>query len=131
MRDTKIKIDDGLIIAARDDRSGRGFTGKERLSLEKILENREAEYPVILMDHTPWGLDEAKNNGVDLQLSGHVHNGQLFPLNYITDSIYEKGWGYLKKGKTQYYISCGAGTWGPPVRTGSYSEIVNLKIKFI
>ena len=131
LRDSSVRIDDGFIIAARDDRSKRSFTGEERLPLEKIITETDKKYPIILMDHTPFGLDEAERNGVALQLSGHVHNGQLFPLNFITNMIYEKGWGYLKKGDTQFYVSCGAGTWGPPVRTGSYPEIVNLKIKFI
>jgi predicted MPP superfamily phosphohydrolase len=83
------------------------------------------------MDHTPFGLDEAMNGKVALQLSGHTHHGQMFPLNFITKMIYEKSWGYLRKGATQYYVSCGVGTWGPPVKTGSPSEIVNLKIKFV
>ncbi|MFZ0452832.1 MAG: metallophosphoesterase [Ignavibacteriaceae bacterium] len=131
LRDSLIKFEDGFVVAARDDRSKKNFTGEERLPLNKIINNSVKEYPIILMDHTPFGLEEAENNGVALQLSGHVHNGQLYPLNYITRMIYEKSWGYLNKGKTQYYISCGVGTWGPPVRTGSYSEIVNLKIKFI
>jgi uncharacterized protein len=131
LRDSLVKIDDAFIIAARDDRSKKSFTGEERLPLEKIINEPDKKYPIILMDHTPLGLAEAERNGIDLQLSGHVHNGQLFPLNFITSMIYEKSWGYLKRGKTQYYVSCGAGTWGPPVRTGSYPEIVNLKIKFI
>ena len=131
LRDSLVKIDDGFIVAARDDRSKKSFTGEERLSLNNIINDSVKEYPIILMDHTPFGLEEAEKNGVALQLSGHVHNGQLFPLNYITSMIYEKSWGYLKKGKTQYYVSCGVGTWGPPVRTGSYPEIINLKIKFI
>jgi predicted MPP superfamily phosphohydrolase len=75
-------------------------------------------------------LEEAERNGIDLQLSGHTHHGQIFPLNFITNLIYEVSWGYLKKGNTQYYVTSGVGTWGPPVRLGSDTEIVNLKIKF-
>lgn len=131
LRDSIIKIDDGFIVAARDDRSKKNFTGDERLPLNKIITDSLKTYPIILMDHTPFGLEEAERNSIALQLSGHVHNGQLYPLNYITGMIYDKSWGYLKKGKTQYYVSCGVGTWGPPVRTGSYSEIVNIKIKFV
>jgi predicted MPP superfamily phosphohydrolase len=131
LRDSSVKIEDGFIIAGRDDRSGKSFTGKERLPLDKILEGTDRRYPVILMDHTPFGLEEAEKNNIALQLSGHVHNGQLYPLNYITGLIYEKSWGYLKKEKTHYYITCGAGTWGPPVRTGSFTEIVHLKLKFV
>jgi predicted MPP superfamily phosphohydrolase len=131
LRDSVIKIDDGFIVAARDDRSKKNFTGEERLPLNKIINDSLKTYPIILMDHTPFGLEEAERNSIALQLSGHVHNGQLYPLNYITGMIYEKSWGYLRKGKTQYYVSCGVGTWGPPVRTGSYSEIVNIRIKFV
>jgi len=88
------------------------------------------QYPLILMDHQPYGLDEARRNGVDLQLSGHTHHGQLFPFNYITRAVYELSWGYLQKGSTHYYVSCGVGTWGPPVRTNSIPEIVQFKLRF-
>jgi predicted MPP superfamily phosphohydrolase len=71
------------------------------------------------------------NNNIDLQLSGHTHHGQIFPANFITKKVYELSWGYLKKGNTQYYVSCGVGTWGPPVKIGSPSEIVHLNIKFL
>jgi predicted MPP superfamily phosphohydrolase len=54
----------------------------------------------------------------------------MFPINLITSKIYELSQGYKKKGNTQYYVSSGVGTWGPPIRTGSRSEIVNIKIKF-
>ena len=87
--------------------------------------------PVILLDHTPVKLNEATENKIDLQLSGHTHNGQMFPLNFITNLIYEVSWGYLKKGNTQFYVSSGIGSWGPPVKLASDAEIVNLKIKFI
>ena len=131
LSDTAVKINNGFYIAGRNDRAMRQFNGDRRKSLEAILLRVDKNYPIILLDHTPFGLDEAEKNGVDLQLSGHTHYGQLFPANYITDMIYEVSFGYLKKGNTQYYVSCGAGTWGPPVRTVSRSEIVNLKIKFI
>ncbi|OQY70203.1 MAG: hypothetical protein B6D45_11575, partial [Ignavibacteriales bacterium UTCHB3] len=67
---------------------------------------------------------------VDLQLSGHTHDGQLFPLNLIVRQVYELSYGYKKRGNTQYFVSSGAGVWGPPVRTGSDCEIIELKLKF-
>ncbi len=131
LRDSSKFIDNNFYITARDDRSKNQFTRTPRKKLEEILESVDKEYPVILMDHTPFGLEDAENNKIDLQLSGHTHYGQMWPLGYITNMVYEKSWGYLEKSITQYYVSCGVGTWGPPVRTGSPSEIVNLKIKFI
>jgi uncharacterized protein len=127
IRDSSITIDHGFVIIGREDRS-RGL--KKRIPLKDLVESSEKNLPVILLDHTPFQLEEAMENGVDLQLSGHTHHGQMFPINLITSKIYELSQGYKKKGKTQYYVSSGVGTWGPPVRTGSRSEIVNIKIKF-
>ncbi len=131
LRDESVKIGNSFYIVSRDDRAIRQFNGTKRKSLAEVMEGIDNSLPVILMDHTPLGLEEAEVNNIDLQLSGHTHHGQIFPANLITKMIYEQSWGYFKKNNTQYYVSCGAGTWGPPVRIGSRSEIVNLKIKFI
>ncbi|MCL5030039.1 MAG: metallophosphoesterase [Bacteroidetes bacterium] len=131
LRDSSIKIDNSFFLVGRDDRAIKQFTKQDRKPLEELMKDVDKSLPIILMDHTPFGLDEAEKNNIDLQLSGHTHHGQMFPANLITKMVYELSWGYLKKGNTQYYVSCGAGTWGPPVKIGSPSEIVNLKIKFI
>jgi predicted MPP superfamily phosphohydrolase len=130
LRDNYELVDSSVYIVGREDVVMRQFTGKGRKSLEQIVEPIENIYPKILLDHTPTKLEQAVNNGIDLQLSGHTHHGQIWPANIITGLIYELSWGYKKKGNTQFYVTSGAGTWGPPVRTGSKSEIVNIKIKF-
>jgi hypothetical protein len=131
LRDSVVKIDNSFYVAGRDDRAKKQFTHEDRKPLNELLTGTDRNYPIILMDHTPFGLDEAMNNNIDLQLSGHTHHGQIFPANFITKKVYELSWGYLKKGNTQYYVSCGVGTWGPPVKIGSPSEIVHLNIKFL
>lgn len=131
IRDSSLLIDGAFSLVSRDDRAKKQFTGKDRKPLNEIMEDVDKSYPVILLDHTPFGLNEAQENGVDLQLSGHTHHGQIFPANLITKMIYEVSWGYLKKGNTQYYVSCGAGTWGPRVRLGSRSEVVNIKLRLV
>ncbi len=120
----------GLWLIGREDRSIRSFTDRTRLPLEAIVEQAKPAGPILLIDHQPFDLDRAVGAGVDLQLSGHTHHGQLWPFSLITGAIYEQDWGYLRKGKTQYYVSCGAGTWGPPVRTTSRPEIVVLRVTF-
>ena len=130
IRDSSLLIADSFILAAREDASKNSFAKQRRKSLEEIISNANQNYSIILLDHTPFGLEEAEINGISLQLSGHTHHGQMFPLNFITKLIYEVSWGYKKKDNTHYYVSCGVGTWGPPVRLGSESEIVNIKIKF-
>jgi len=130
IRDSSLLIANSFTLAAREDSSKTNFTREPRKSLGDILIEVDKNYPIILLDHTPFKLEEAEKNGVSLQLSGHTHHGQMFPLNFITKMIYEVSWGYKKRNNTHYYVSCGVGTWGPPVRLGSESEIVNLKIRF-
>ena len=131
LRDSVVKIDDSFYLVGREDRSITSFAGKKRKPLEELTKNLEKSLPIILMDHQPFHLEEAQQCGVDLQLSGHTHNGQLWPLNYLIDKIYDIGWGYKLIGKTHYYVSCGIGEWGPPVRTGSVPEIINIHLRFI
>lgn len=128
--DDKLRVADAIWVAGRKDRSGARFDGAPRKPLNDILSGIDKKLPLILLDHQPFDLEDASSNGVDLQLSGHTHHGQLWPLNFITNRVYEKSWGYLKKGGTHYYVSSGAGTWGPPVRTGNSPEIVSIKINF-
>ena len=131
LRDEYINIENSFYVVGREDVSKSSFTKQKRKKLNEILSGMPENLPVILLDHTPVKLNEATENKIDLQLSGHTHNGQMFPLNFITNLIYEVSWGYLKKGNTQFYVSSGIGSWGPPVKLASDAEIVNLKIKFI
>lgn len=126
--DETVKIDDSFILAGRKDYTVQR-TGERRLPLEELL-SQQSSLPIILLDHNPKNLAEAAKNKVALQLSGHTHNGQLFPFNFIIDMIYEKGWGGIVKENTVYYISCGVGVWGPPLRTSSTPEILRIKIRF-
>jgi predicted MPP superfamily phosphohydrolase len=120
----------GIQLIGRLDRDSFRFTGKERLSLEELMKDIDHSKPVILLDHQPFHLDESAKNGVDLQLSGHTHNGQLWPVNYITRLIYELSYGYIKKGEAQIIVSSGFGLWGPRIRLGSRSEVLLINIKF-
>ena len=68
----------------------------------------DLSYPVILMDHQPFNLPAAASKGADLQLSGHTHHGQIFPINLITNAIYEVSHGITKIGETNFYVSTGS-----------------------
>ena len=130
LRDEAVLIDSGFYLVGREDRSIGQFANQKRKELSEITKNINKNFPAILLDHQPFQLNLARENGIDLQLSGHTHHGQLWPLNYITSMIYEISWGYEKIDETHYYVSSGFAGWGPPVRTGSRTEIVNLKIAF-
>jgi uncharacterized protein len=130
LRDEVVTIPGNIVLAGREDRSRSQFARKRRTALSELLANVERRKPIIVMDHQPIGLQEAVDAGADLQLSGHTHHGQLWPFGWITEAIYEVSWGYKKKDKTQFYVSSGVGTWGPPVRLGNTPEIINLRITF-
>ncbi|HLX12572.1 MAG TPA: metallophosphoesterase [Bacteroidota bacterium] len=130
LRDEAVKVMGGLYLVGREDLSIRMFDGKRRKELSEIMQGVDTSLPVILMDHQPAHLNDAPENNVDVQLSGHTHHAQLWPFSYITKAVYEVSWGYKKKGNTHSYVSCGVGTWGPPVRIGSVSEVLKIRLKF-
>jgi predicted MPP superfamily phosphohydrolase len=130
LQDTVVKIAASFYVIGRKDLMAERM-GDGRKKLKDLLIDLDYSLPLILMDHQPYQLEIAEKNGIDLQLSGHTHHGQLFPFNYITRMIYENSWGYLKKGNTHFYVSCGVGTWGPPIKTNSIPEVIQIKIRFI
>lgn len=125
LRDSVVHLNNGIYIAGRNDK-----TIRNRKELNELLQNIDKQKPVILLDHQPFNLEQAQQNEVDLQLSGHTHGGQIFPFTLITKSVYEQQHGYLQKGKTHYYTSSGIGGWGTKLRVGSQSEIVSITLHF-
>jgi uncharacterized protein len=131
LRDESVTINNSVNITGRNDLSYNAGGSRKRKSLNDILEHVSRDLPVIVLDHQPTNLLEAVDAGVDVQLSGHTHHGQLFPFNLITKRVYEISWGYKKKGNTNFYVSCGVGSWGPPVRTGNTPEILSITLRFV
>jgi len=125
LRDSLILLDNGLQIAGREDRRARS-----RLPLSEWTKTIDPSKPVILIDHQPYDLDETGNAGIDLQFSGHTHNGQTWPFNLIARRMFELSYGYEKRGDSQIYVSSGLSLWGPPFRIGTDSEIVVFNITF-
>lgn len=130
LRDGFMEIAGCFNVVGRDDRSRERFGVAGRKELSEVMASIDRSIPVLLLDHQPGHLGEAQEQGVDLQLSGHTHRGQLFPFNLITKRIFETDWGYLSKGEFQIIVSSGFGTWGPPIRVGNQPEIVDIVIHF-
>ena len=82
----------------------------------------------ILLDHQPYHLDQAERQQVDLQFSGHTHHGQVWPISWITEHVYECAFGSYQRGNTRYYISSGLGLWGGKFRIGTRSEYVVITL---
>ncbi len=129
LEDEAVLVADSFYVIGRKDPTSVP-RGGARTPLSVILSGLDKSRPLILLDHQPVHLEEAAAAGIDLQLSGHTHNGQVFPVNLINKGIYELNWGLLKKGSTWFYVTSGAATWGPPVRLGSTSEIVLFQMTF-
>lgn len=129
LRDEAVQVD-GIVIIGREDRSVNRFNGRPRRDLGQIVAGIDMKLPVIVMDHQPFNVKESADCGIDLHLSGHSHDGQLWPFNYITDMLYDVAYGYAVVDKTQVYVSNGYGTWGPPVRTTSRPELVVFQVRF-
>jgi hypothetical protein len=130
IRDNYIKIKDSFYIVGRDDISIKSFGYKKRKSLKEIIKGIDKSLPIILLDHRPINIKEAHEMGIDLQVSGHTHGGQIFPEGLINKLRYGINKGYLKKDGFNLIVSSGIGTWGAPIRIGSKGEIVSIIITF-
>ncbi|MFA6184074.1 MAG: metallophosphoesterase [Parcubacteria group bacterium] len=105
----------------------------EEENIKKIIKeirDFNPQQPSILLYHSPSVAREAKKIGIDLQLAGHTHKGQLFPFQFITQLIYGKyHYGFSKENDFSIYTSVGVGTWGPAMRTSGRPEIVVISFK--
>lgn len=119
LRDSVVTLPNGIQLIGRDDRSNHA-----RLSLQQLIASTNPASPILLLDHQPYNLKETEAVGIDLQFSGHTHRGQIWPLNLITDRIFEQSYGYRMWGKSHIYVSSGLSLWGPPFRIGTNSEMV-------
>lgn len=113
-----------LCIIGRDDRSN-----PHRESLGRLMKKADTTRYTILLDHQPYYLEQAEKAGIDFQFSGHTHHGQVWPISWITEAIYEKAFGEHQRGKTRYYVSSGLGIWGGKFRIGTQSEMVVMKLE--
>lgn len=117
----------GVFVVGRKDKTAEHMEGG-RLSVETLLHGVDRSKPILMMDHQPTGFGIASEAGVDVLLSGHTHRGQIAPNHWITRRLFELDWGYLLKNKLHVIVSSGYGTWGPPIRLASRSELIKLEL---
>lgn len=129
LRDSALAATDLLYIIGREDVESMRFGGNRRKQLDSIMQNIPEKSFTIVLDHQPRAIEEARQNGVHLVLSGHTHHGQLWPLNHITQAMFPLSYGLKRFGETYAYVSNGVGSWGPPVRIGNRPEIVLINFR--
>jgi predicted MPP superfamily phosphohydrolase len=126
LKDSFIQIDKSFYLIGRND-----YRSVTRKTVEELLSGVQNDLPIIMLDHRPSDFGNVSSTNVDVQVSGHTHNGQLFPLNYITSNMYELSWGYKKMNTTHFFVTSGLQAWGPAVKTVGTSEIMVIDIDFI
>jgi predicted MPP superfamily phosphohydrolase len=125
LNDTTVSVGGNFILAGRLD----GHSANRKTVKELLLDVPDS-LPLILVDHRPVDIDNVAETSADIQLSGHTHNGQMFPINLITRKVYQLSWGHMKKGNTHFFVTSGIRLWGPPVRTAGKSEIMVIDVDF-
>jgi len=117
----------GLYVAGVNDATGGQYG--DPADYGRALDGRDPTHPVVLLAHQPVQVHEAVRHGVDLQLSGHTHGGQLYPFRYVVRLQQPVVAGYARFGGTQLFVTRGAGFWGPPVRVGAPPDITLVELR--
>jgi predicted MPP superfamily phosphohydrolase len=126
LNNEKVNLDGLQLVGLHDSEAGNPKELREILSSLQI----DRQEPSILLAHRPINLSVAEEAGISLQLSGHTHGGQIWPWNLLVSRIYGRAAHGLSRLKNlQVCTSYGVGTWGPPLRVGTNSEIVLLQFE--
>ena len=130
LEDETVCIDNAFYLVGRRDKDMAKKEQLLRKTFSEITEPLDPSLPIIVMDHQPGELSEASDAGVDLDLSGHTHDGQMFPANLVVHFLWENACGVLKKGAMTSIVTSGAGVWGPAMRVGTNNEVVIANVSF-
>lgn len=126
-----VLIEDSVYLYGRPDYSRPGSADNSRLSPDEIVKDMDLDKPVIVIDHQPRELDELASAGADLDLSGHTHDGQFFPMNIISRCFtWRNSCGLLEVNNMKSIVTSGVGLFGPNIRIGTIAEITNIKVHF-
>jgi predicted MPP superfamily phosphohydrolase len=130
LRNEHLRIggDDGFDLAGIDDAASQGLVEGHGPDLHKALAGRDGSRACVLLAHQPRGIELADTLGVDLQLSGHTHGGQMIPWNFLVRLQQPFVAGLHKLARAQIYVSRGTGYWGPPMRVGAPAEITEIEL---
>jgi hypothetical protein len=115
-------------VAGVDDWTAHQFGNGHGADMARAMDGRDTSKPVVLLAHQPVQFAEAREHGVDLQISGHTHGGQIFPFGFLTRLVQPFLSGLHRRGDSQIYVSSGTGYWGPPMRIAAPAEITLIEL---
>lgn len=131
LMDEYVLIDDSFYLYGRPDASKPGNGTGTRLSPAELTKDLDMTRPIIVIDHEPRELQELAYAGIDIDLSGHTHDGQFFPLNLTSRYItWENSAGMLKKDNMYSIVTSGVGLFGPNIRIGTHADIIRIQVRF-
>lgn len=130
LRDESVTIADSVYLYGRPDRHRPGRGIETRKTPQEITADMDLSKPIFVIDHQPKELKELADAGVDLDLCGHTHDGQVWPGNLTIRLMWENACGYLKKGDMHNIVTSGVGIFGPNMRVGTIAEICSITVKF-
>lgn len=122
------KNGESIHVAGVDDWTAHQFGNGHGADMTRAMDGRDTSKPVLLLAHQPVQFDEARSHGVDLQISGHTHGGQIFPFGFLTRLVQPFLSGLHRRGDSQIYVSSGTGYWGPPMRIAAPAEITLIEL---
>lgn len=118
-----------IYIIGRDSLRHTNSSNDERTSIETLYSHIDDKTkPIIILDHIPKSSHDGRKINADIQISGHTHDGQFFPVNLIVKKMYELSHGMKKYDGFHYFVTSGLGLWGPPVRVRTDSEIMLINV---
>lgn len=130
LQDEAVLINGQVWLYGRPDakKPGRGIA--TRRTPQQITEQLGTDKPILVLDHEPSELAELADAGVDVDLCGHTHDGQLFPGNLTIQLFWENAYGYSRKDAMQVIVTSGVGLFGPNMRVGTKAEICPITLRF-
>ena len=123
--DESVELNKDVTLVGRKDRS----VSRDRLDTADLLKSVNLNKTIVLVDHQPDAIDYHSTLPINVQLSGHTHHGQMWPINYITERIYTLDYGYKEINSRHFFTSAGYGFWGPPFKTTARSEVWMISIE--
>lgn len=130
LRDEFVLVDNSFYLYGRPDSARPGRNIQERKTPEEIIKSMDVSKPVIIIDHQPRELLELAKAGADMDLSGHTHDGQMFPGNLTIGLLWDNPYGYEQKGSMHSIVTSGVGVFGANMRVGTIAEICPIKVTF-
>jgi predicted MPP superfamily phosphohydrolase len=126
----EIRVGDAVFdLVGVDDHRGGVFGREGGEDLDRALAGRDPERPAVLLAHDPSTFKRASSLGIDLQLSGHTHGGQIWPFAWLVRLAIPFVAGLYRRAGAILYVSRGTGFWGPPMRLGSPAEIGEIVLR--